>query len=77
MPIKLPKIKRRLTSYEEFDIMKLVLDKFLWIGSAFMGWGLYNSITGAPQDGFYLIVVGAIVTLLFGALIVREFEQLR
>lgn len=76
-PTKMARIKRRLTSSEEFDIMKLVLDKFLWIGTALMGWGLYQSILGASTDGLYFILAGAVVLALFGVMIVREFEQIR
>lgn len=71
------KIKRRLTSTEEFDIMKLVLDKFLWIGTALMAWGLFQAIAGDGEQGLYFIVAGAVVLVLFSIIIVREFEHLR
>jgi len=71
------KKKRRLAGHEEFEIMKLVLDKFLWIGAAFMGWGLYRSISYDFQDGFWYILAGALVMLVFSWVIIREFEQVR
>ncbi len=36
------KAKKRMTRSEEFEIMKLVLDKFLWAGFAIMGVGFYK-----------------------------------
>ena len=77
LPTRLPRIKRRLTSSEEFEIMKLVLDKFLWVGAALLGWGLYQSILGNGNDGLYFILSGAVVLALFSFIIVREFEQIR
>jgi hypothetical protein len=71
------KIKRRLTHSEEFDIMKLVLDKFLWLGTIFIGWGLYKSIADTFRDGVWFIGAGAIIMLVFAWIIVSEFEQLR
>jgi len=76
-PKKPTKVKRRLTSSEEFDIMKLVLDKFLWIGTFLMGWGLFQAIGGDGEQGLYFIVAGAVVLVLFSIIIVREFEHLR
>ncbi len=69
--------KRRLAGHEEFEIMRLVLDKFLWVGTALMGWGLYRSIAVDYTDGFWYILAGALIMLAFGWIIVREFEQIR
>ncbi len=71
------KIKRRLTHTEEFDIMRMVLDKFLWLGTAFIGWGLYTSITDTFQNGAWFIGAGAVIMLIFAWIIISEFEQLR
>ena len=75
--MKMEKIKRRLAGHEEFEIMRLVLDKFLWIGTALLGWGLYTSIAVDYKDGFWFILAGALIMLVFGWIIVREFEQIR
>ena len=69
--------KRRLTTSEEFDILKMVLDKFLWLGIAIMGYGLYLSIARAVSDGVYYIIGGAIVLIIFAWFLVKEFEHLR
>ncbi|MBU0615337.1 MAG: hypothetical protein KJ601_04555 [Nanoarchaeota archaeon] len=69
------KIKKRLTQAEEFEIMKLVLDKFLWIGVAIMGLGLWNILNqDSMPTGLTLIITGAIVLVAFLIIIVREFE---
>jgi len=73
----MPRHKKRLSYQEEFDIMKMVLDKFLWLGTALMGFGLYTSIATTFFDGVYYIVSGALLMLLFAWLIIREFELLR
>jgi len=69
--------KRRLAGHEEFEIMKLVLDKFLWVGVALMGWGLYRSIAVDYADGFWYILAGALVMLAFSWIIISEFERIR
>ena len=38
-------MKKRLTQQQEFEIMKLVLDKFLWLGFAVMAYGVWNMFT--------------------------------
>lgn len=71
------KVKRRLSEHEEFEIMKLVMDKFLWIGTALLGWGLFRSLAVDFTDGFWYILTGALVMLVFSWIIVKEFEQIR
>lgn len=73
----LPRIKRRLSEKEEFDIMKLVLDKFLWIGAALMGWGLFRSLMVSFTEGFWYIFTGALVMIAFAWVIIKEFERIR
>jgi len=71
------RLKRRLSEKEEFEIMKLVLDKFLWIATALIGWGLYLSIVGTFADGVWFIVSGSVVFILFAWFIIKEFEFIR
>ncbi|MBS3135710.1 hypothetical protein J4401_02005 [Candidatus Woesearchaeota archaeon] len=68
------KKKKRLTQAEEFEILKLVLDKFLWLGFAVMGFGLFNIFKGDVTGGMSWIVIGGIVLLLFMIIIVKEYE---
>lgn len=71
------KNKRVLTEREEFEIMKMVLDKFLWIGTVLLGLGLYDIVVRQVITGAWLIVAGATVMLAFSWLIIKEFELLR
>ena len=58
--------------------MKLVLDKFLWLGTAIMAFGLYRIFAGnAISSGLTMIVVGAIVLVLFLIIIVKEYEIIK
>jgi len=69
--------RRRLSGSEEFEIMKLVLDKFLWLGTALAGWGLYISIASDIQEGIWFILAGAVLMILFAVIIIKEFEHVR
>ncbi len=67
-------MKKRLTPSEEFEIMKLVLDKFLWLGIAIMALGLYKIFAGTSVNGLSLIITGAIILIIFLILVVKEYE---
>ena len=67
-------MKKRLTSDQEFEIMKLVLDKFLWIGFIILVFGLYQLLVGTILNGVILMTVGALVLIIFLVLIVKEYE---
>ena len=71
------KIKRRLSASEEFEVMKLVLDKFLWLGTAFAAYGLFVIITSDFTQGMYLLLIGALIFIVFAAIVIREFEAIR
>lgn len=67
--------KRRMTEQQEFEIMKLVLDKFLWLGFIVMGWGMYQSIRDMQiLPGLWYMIAGAILLILFMVLIIKEYE---
>lgn len=67
--------KRRMTDEQEFQVMKLVLDKFLWLGFIVMGWGMYQSLS---QDnilaGLWYMIAGAMLLILFLIIIIKEYE---
>ena len=67
---------KRLTRTEEFDLMKMVLDKFLWIGFGVMFFGLLRMFAADFVNGMLMIIAGAIVLLLFLVIIVKEYEIL-
>jgi len=70
-------VKKRLTEQQEFEIMKLVLDKFLWVGFIVMGYGLYTIWKETFIKGFTWIVIGAIILILFMIIIVKEYEIIK
>lgn len=76
-PVPILKIKRTLSENEEFEIMKLVLDKFLWIGTGLFGWGIYVAITSTIEQSLYFILSGIVFMFLFAWIIVKEFEHRR
>ena len=66
--------KKKLTPQQEFEIMKLVLDKFLWVGFGFMALGLWRVVTTDTVEGIAWLIVGAVVLFLFTWLTVKEYE---
>ncbi|HLC81747.1 MAG TPA: hypothetical protein VJH68_03750 [Candidatus Nanoarchaeia archaeon] len=67
--------KKRMTEDQEFQIMKLVLDKFLWLGFIVMGWGMYQSLNQeSVMAGLWYMIAGAVLLLLFVVIIVKEYE---
>ena len=71
-------VKKKLTLSEEFEIMKLVLDKFLWVGVLILLYGIYKVIEqGELVTGLYFFIVSIVILLLFMFLIIKEYEVLR
>lgn len=73
-------MKKRLSESQEFEIMKLVLDKFLWLGFGIMAFGLYTIILGGIDSllrGFSFIIGGAVILVIFVILIVKEYEIIK
>ena len=70
-------MKRRLSEQQEFEIMKLVLDKFLWLGFGIMAFGLYMMYVDTVPIGLSFIIAGAVILLLFTWIIVKEYEVIR
>lgn len=70
--------KKRMTEEQEFEIMKLVLDKFLWLGFIVMGWGMYTAIRDSTMlPGLWYMIAGAVLLILFLIIIVKEYEILK
>ena len=70
-------MKRRLSEQQEFEIMKLVLDKFLLLGFGIMAYGLYLMFNTAVPVGLTWIVAGAVILMIFTWIIVKEYEIIR
>ena len=70
--------KKRLTQEQEFQIMKLVLDKFLWLGMVAIGYGIYRAVIAEfIWQGITWVVAGIVILVLFAILIIREYEILK
>jgi len=69
-------MKKKLKETHEFEVMKLVLDKFLWVAFVMMALGLYVLIMvpAALLKGTLLLVSGAIMMLLFLIILYRHYE---
>ena len=70
-------MKRRLSEQQEFDIMKMVLDKFLWLGFGIMAYGLYQMYNATIPLGLSWMIAGAVILLIFTWIIVKEYEIIR
>ena len=71
-------MKKRMTEQQEFEIMKLVLDKFLWLGFIVMGFGVSKMIAEAAiSAGIYYLIIGIAVLLIFLVIIVKEYEVIK
>lgn len=71
------KMKKRLTQQQEFEVMKLVLDKFLWMGAAIIGFGGWNLFEQQWAEGISWMVAGAVLLVIFMVLIVKEYEIIK
>jgi hypothetical protein len=74
------KIKRHLTKEEEFEILKLVLDKFLWVGVIIMGLGVYRLLTVtnvSVGENLLVLFAGVVIMLLFSWLLIREYNFMK
>ena len=70
--------KKKLTRQEEFDLMKLVLDKFLWVGVALMLYGLWTIFNSTTMtQGFWIMTGGAVILLILMGILVKEYEILK
>jgi hypothetical protein len=72
------KMKRHMTHDEEFQIMKIVLDKFLWLGFGIMALGFYKMIS-LSEDLWYglsVLVAGAVILLIFIYILIKEYNFL-
>lgn len=68
-------MKKRMTQAEEFEIMKMVLDKFLWVGCFIMLYAVYKIFNANEiAENIPLLISGAIVLILFIVLLIRNYE---
>ncbi|MDP6600617.1 MAG: hypothetical protein QF798_04235 [Candidatus Woesearchaeota archaeon] len=70
-------MKKRLSEQQEFEIMKLVLDKFLWLGFILMAFGVYQMFANSISIGMIWFIGGVLLLILFMILIIKEYEIIR
>ncbi|MCF7860699.1 hypothetical protein K9M79_00515 [Candidatus Woesearchaeota archaeon] len=73
-------MKKRLTQGEEFEILKLVIDKFLWLGFGIMALGLYRIFAVSTVNiyrEFSFMIAGGIILVILLYLLVKEYELLK
>ncbi|MFT4343544.1 MAG: hypothetical protein ACMXYE_02240 [Candidatus Woesearchaeota archaeon] len=69
------KTKKKLTLSEEFEILKLVLDKFLWIATFMLLYGAYMTIVLDDFVGsVYFFLSGIFVLIVFMLVLIKEYE---
>ncbi len=72
-------MKRHLTRQEEFDILKLVLDKFLLLSVFLLALGLYNIINASTNliVGLAVMLGGVVLLIILTIILVREYEFIK
>lgn len=71
-------MKKHLTRQEEFDILKLVLDKFLLLGIFLLGYGLFKIVEGTGfVTGISVLIGGVFILTLITIILVREYEFIK
>ena len=70
-------MKKRLSEQQEFELMKLVLDKFLWMGFIVIAFGVYQMAVSDIAIGSLWFIAGVALLLLFVILMVKEYEIIR
>jgi hypothetical protein len=71
--------RRSLSKKEEFEIMKLVIDKFLLFSVFILAFGFYRIVSNIGNLGYnILIMVAAIILLiLFAVILEKEYEYIK
>ncbi len=72
-------MKRHLTRQEEFDILKIVIDKFLLLGVFLLALGIYLLISSTANFVVSLSVLlgGVILLVILSIILVREYEFIK
>ena len=72
-------MKKHLTRDEEFKIMLLVLDKFLWLGVGIMAYGFFQMISATKNvwEGLTILLAGALLLIIFMVMILKEYNYMK
>jgi hypothetical protein len=71
-------MKKHLTRQEEFDILKIVVDKFMLLAIALCAYGFYRIIESADFTiGLSVILGGVILMIILSIIFVKEYEFIK
>jgi len=72
-------MKRHLTRQEEFDVLKIVIDKFMLLGVFLLAYGLYKIIesTTSILPGFFVMLSGVVLLIILAIIFVKEYEFIK
>jgi len=72
-------MKRHLTRQEEFDILKIVIDKFLLLGVFLLALGMYNIVTATTSMvlGIAVMLGGVVLLIILCAILIKEYEFIK
>jgi hypothetical protein len=71
-------MKKHLTRSEEFDILKLVIDKFLLLSIFLLGYGLFKIVeTSEFLVGLSVLIGGVLLMIILTIILVREYEFIK
>lgn len=71
-------MKKHLTRQEEFDILKLVIDKFLLLSIFLLGYGLFKIVESADfVVGLSVLIGGVLLMIILTIILVREYEFIK
>jgi hypothetical protein len=73
-------MKKQLTHHEEFEILKIIIDKILLVGVLILGVGFYKLTTDPISimwQGVAFLIGGTVILALLVFLMVKEYEIIR
>lgn len=72
-------MKKHLTRQEEFDVLKLVIDKFLLLGTFMLAYGLWKIVESSTNMllGIAVMLGGVVLMIILAVILVREFEFIK
>ena len=71
--------KRSLSKNEEFEIMKLVIDKFLLFSVFILGFGFFRIVSNLGNLGYNILIMvaGIVLLILFAVILEKEYEYIK
>jgi hypothetical protein len=72
-------MKRHMTRQEEFDVLKIVLDKFLLLGTFMLAYGLWKIVESSTNMlmGLCVMLGGVILLIILTVMLIREYEFIK